>query len=1090
MDSTKNAGKQLQKSYFDVLGLCCTSEIPVIERILNSLEGVRDFSVIVPTKTVIVFHDPLLVSHTQIVKALNQARLEANVKVHGPSNYKNRWPSPYAIASGALLLLSFLQFFYGPLEWLAIGAIAVGIIPIFLKAVASVRNVTLDINILVLIAVSGSIALHDYWEAATIVFLFTIAEWLESRASHKATSIMSSLANVVPQRAILAETGEEVNADEVKLNTLLAVKTGETVPVDGVVVEGNCEVDEKNLTGESFPVAKQKDSTVWAGTINVNGYISIKTTAVAEDCVVARMAKLVEEAQKNKSRTQRFIDKCAKYYTPAIVVISASLAVVPLAFRVHNKREWYHLALVVLVSGCPCALLLSTPVAMFCALSKAATLGVLIKGAENLEILARIKIMAFDKTGTITRGEFLVADVRSLQDDITSNTLLYWISSLETKSSHPMAAALIDFAREYGIEPKPEKVERFQNFPGEGICGRIDDVELYVGNSKIASRAGCTAVPNLEGYDVEGKSIGYVFLKSSLAGVFCLSDVCRTGAKEAINDIKSLGIKTVMLTGDSHAAAKHAQAQLGGSLDVIHAELLPEDKSRIITELQKKGPTAMIGDGVNDAPALATADIGISMGVSGSALATETGGIILMSNDIQRIPKAARLAKKVRRKVIENVIISISTKAAIVGLAIAGHPLVWAAVLTDVGTCLLVIFNSMLLLQGMPTRGNKWSRSSSHKHNHRHKCHATHGSSHTRDSCCSDIVSQKKCEPKLCSSKKCASKCGSGHSSSASCGNKKGPVLAKEHGCNSHNHPNNEAKTIDHQCCDKVSQDLLSQRAQRQGFSENAVSCESKKCLVSAKEHGCNACFHPHDETTITNHVCCGKDTLDLKSESAQMHVCPDNSKSCGSKKCSIAADERGRNAHNHPHSETKDVDHQGCGKVDRDLESQIVHHHVGFGNEESYGSATPAKEHRRSTNFHTHEVTKVIDHQCCGKVTQCLESKIAHNHEHSENASCRKKNDQVKSAHTHKGSHETHKCEQDNRNSPISHKKETSHYHHEKCCAHTSRNQEASHSECENRAFEDNKHLSSTLNMLAAKACEASNRTNLNGGLSEIVIA
>ncbi|KAL0346880.1 UNVERIFIED_CONTAM: putative cadmium/zinc-transporting ATPase HMA4 [Sesamum calycinum] len=656
----KNVGKKFQKSYFDVLGLCCSSEIPMIERILSSLDGVKDFSVIVPTKTVIVVHDSLLISQIQIV--------------------------------------------------------------------------------------SGSIALHDYWEAATIVFLFTIAEWLESRASHKATAVMSSLVNVVPQRAVLADTGEEINADEVKLNTVLAVKAGEVIPIDGVVVEGNCEVDEKFLTGESFPVAKQKDSIVWASTINLN----------------------------------------------AIVVISAFLAIVPVVFKVENKKEWYHLSLVVLVSGCPCALLLSTPVAMFCALSKAARLGVLFKGAEHLETLARIKITAFDKTGTITRGEFLVADFKSLQDNVSLNTLLYWISSIESKSSHPMAAALVDFARAQGIEPKPEKVEKFQIFPGEGIFGRIEDNDVYVGNWKVASRAGGSTVPNLEGYDVEGKSVGYVFLGPSPAGIFCLSDACRTGAKEALKELKSIGIKTVMLTGDSCTAAKHAQAQLGGALEVVHAELLPEDKERIIKELQKEGPTAMIGDGVNDAPALATADIGISMGVSGSALATETGDIVLMSNDIQRIPKALRIAKKVRRKIIENVIIAISTKAAILGLAIAGHPLVWAAVLTDVGTCLLVIFNSMLLLQGISTQRKQCCRSTTNSHVHKQKCRSTSGcSSHTDNSSCFDVESQKKCQPQTCSSKTCSS-------DSTSCGKKKCSNAAKGHGCDAHSHHHNDAHSHHH----------------------------------------------------------------------------------------------------------------------------------------------------------------------------------------------------------------------------------------------------------------------------------------------------
>ncbi|XP_023739594.1 putative inactive cadmium/zinc-transporting ATPase HMA3 [Lactuca sativa] len=727
-DSTKD----LEKSYFDVLGLCCSSEVPLIEKILNPLEGVHHVSVIVPSRTVIVLHDAALISQFQIVKALNQARLEANVRMKGVQNYGNKYPSPYAVVCGVLLLLSFLKYFYSPFKWLALGAVAVGIIPLTLKAFASLRIFRFDINVLMLIAVGGSIFLKDYWEAGTIVFLLIISEWLESRASHKATAVMSSLMSIAPQKAVLADTGEEVNANEVKVNTRLAVKAGTMIPIDGIVVEGECEVDEKALTGESFPVGKQVDSIVYAGTLNLNGYISVKTTALAEACVVAKMAKLVEEAQNNKSKTQRYVDECAKYYTPGVCVVAACLAGIPAAMRVHDMEKWYHLALVVLVSACPCALILSTPVAAFCALSKAATSGLLVKGAEYLEILSTVKVICFDKTGTITKGEFSVSSFHPLIDN---QKLLYWVSSIESKSSHPMAAALVDYAQSHSVEPQPENVEEFKDFPGEGIYGKIDGKDVYIGNKRIAIRAGCSQVQSESN---EGKSTGYIFIGSSPAGVFSLSDSCRIGVREALQQLKSMGIKTAMLTGDSQSAANHAQNQLGGALDMVHAELLPQDKAKIIKQFQTESPTAMVGDGLNDAPALATADIGISMGVSGSALANETGHVILMSNDIRKIPVAVKLARKTRRKIFENIFIAIITKAAIIALAIAGHPLVWAAVLADVGTCLVVIFNSMLLLQGTSVRSmnNHSHTGTSHSHNHAHAHAQCSSGSAVQDKCC------------------------------------------------------------------------------------------------------------------------------------------------------------------------------------------------------------------------------------------------------------------------------------------------------------------------------------------------------------------
>ncbi|WOK94385.1 inactive cadmium/zinc-transporting ATPase HMA3 isoform X1 [Canna indica] len=698
-DEKKGKEVKYQRSYIDVLGLCCSSEVPLIEKILKPLNGVEKVSVIVPSKTVIVVHDKLVISQHEIVKALNQARLEASLRGYGSAKVAKKWPSPYILACGLLLLASLFKQFFHPLQWFAIAAVLVGLPPMVLRSIVAIRRLTLDINILMLIAVGGAIALREYSEAAFIVFLFTVAEWLESRASHKATVGMSSLMSMAPQKAVLAETGQVVDIGDVEINNMIAVKAGEVIPIDGIVVDGQSEVDERSLTGESIPVAKQMNSLVWAGTINIDGYITVRSTALSENSAVAKMARLVEEAQYSRSRTQRLIDSCTKYYTPAVVIAAAGVASIPLLMRVHNRKSWFQLALVLLVSACPCSLVLSTPVATFCALLKAAKIGLLIKGGDVLEALANVRVVAFDKTGTITRGEFTVVEFQSLSSNVNLHSLLYWVSSIESKSSHPMASALIEHARSFSIEPKLEEVKEFQIYPGEGIYGEIEGRSIYIGNKRLAGRASCGTVPNMEEMK-RGVTFAYVFLDMAPIGAFALSDTCRTGAAEAIKELKSLGIKTAMLTGDTTEAARHAQTQLDEGIEEVHAELLPEDKVKLIGNLKnREGSTAMVGDGMNDAPALAMADVGISMGVSGSAVATETSHITLMSNDIRKIPKAISLARKTRSKIIVNIIFSVTIKAAILAIAFAGHPLLWAAVLADVGTCLLVILNSMMLLQ-------------------------------------------------------------------------------------------------------------------------------------------------------------------------------------------------------------------------------------------------------------------------------------------------------------------------------------------------------------------------------------------------------
>ncbi|CAL5079362.1 unnamed protein product [Urochloa decumbens] len=702
----RDAAGGWEKTYLDVLGICCTAEVALVERLLSPISGVRAVTVVVPSRTVIVEHDASAVSQFHIVKVLNKAGLEASVRSYGGGAAAGvRWPSPFIVACGVLLLASFLAPLLPPLRWLALAAACVGSQPMLLRALAAAGELTLDINILMLIAVAGAAALGSYTEAGAIVFLFTVAEWLETLACTRASAGMLSLMSTVPKNVVLAETGQVVGMGDVGVGTVVAVRAGEVVPVDGVVVSGHSEVDESSLTGESFPVPKQPQSEVWAGTMNLDGYISVRTTALAENSTVAKMERLVEEAQNSRSKTQRLIDSCTKYYTPAVVVLAAGVVLVPLVLGAHDRKQWFQLSLVLLVSACPCALVLSTPVATFCALLRAARMGLLIKGGNILESLGEIRIAAFDKTGTITRGEFSINAFHVVEDKVEMSQLLYWVSSIESKSSHPMAAALVEYAQSKSIRPEPENVTEFHIYHGEGIYGAISGKHIYIGNKKIMARSSCRALNHIQADqemdDLKGATtIGHVICDSDLVGLFSLSDNCRTGAAKAIKELRSMGIKSVMLTGDSALAARHAQEQLGGVLEELHSELLPEDKVRLIAKLKTStGPTLMVGDGMNDAPALATADVGISMGLSGSAAAIETSHAMLMSGDILRVPKAVRLGRRTRQTIAVNVVFSIGTKAAVLVLAVVWRPVLWVAVLADVGTCLLVVLHSMLLLR-------------------------------------------------------------------------------------------------------------------------------------------------------------------------------------------------------------------------------------------------------------------------------------------------------------------------------------------------------------------------------------------------------
>eukprot|EP01018_Ginkgo_biloba_P012432 Gb_30489 [translate_table: standard] len=686
-----------EKTVLDVLGICCPSEASLIERILKPLAGIERVSVSIPTKTAIIVHNSRLISASQIAKALNEAGLDASIGGLGSeSNIKTRWPSPYTIASGILLGIASFQFWFSPdLRWVALGAVAVGIPPMIRKSMAALGRFVMDINVLMVIAVCGTIGLGDYLEAGSIVFLFTLAEWLESRSSDKARAAISYVMKLAPQTAVIAETGLKIAVNDVEVDTLLCVKAGELVPIDGLVMAGGGSVDESSVTGEHVPVEKDVGSSVWAGTMNLTGYMTVRTTALAQDSAVARMAKLVEEAQNQRSPTQQFVEQFAKYYTPVVVIVAAGLAVCPWVIGVDDMHYWLYLALILLVVSCPCALVISTPVTTTCGLSQAAKMGLFIKGGSHLEVLGKLKAIAFDKTGTLTQGQFRVLDIQCLQQGCTDmQKLLYWICSLEDRSNHPMAAALVAYSRLHGVEPSAV-VEDFEVIAGEGVRGLVDHHRIHIGNARLASRMGWISTQEI--WNIQGATVGYVGVDDQLAGIFSVGDQIRPQAAEAVNDLKKLGLEIIMLSGDSTAATATMQRQIGEM--EVYSELLPEDKVRIIGEMKEMGMMiAMVGDGINDAPALAAADIGIAMGVTGSAVAMETAHMALMSNDIRKIAEAVKLGRRCVVKIYQNVAFSFVIKLAFIILAFTGHAALWAAVLADMGTCFLVTFNSMLLL--------------------------------------------------------------------------------------------------------------------------------------------------------------------------------------------------------------------------------------------------------------------------------------------------------------------------------------------------------------------------------------------------------
>jgi len=594
------------------------------------------------------------------------------------------------------------------------------------RMLVALRARTVDMNVLMTIAVAGAVAIGQWAEAAMVIWLFALGGLLESRSVSRTRRSIRDLMDLAPPHAlVLAEEGPaDVPVAEVRVGDVVLVRPGERIALDGVVASGASSVDESPITGESMPVDKGVGDRVFAGSLNTNGVLEVSVSAPATESTLAHIVYLVEEAQANRAPVQRLVDRFTRYYTPAVVALAVAIAVVPplveraLGIAGAGFESWFYRALVVLVVACPCALVISTPVAIVSAISRAARDGVLVKGGAYLEQAAAVRVIAFDKTGTLTCGTPEVVSVNAL-DGVGPDEVLAVAGALESRSTHPLARAIV---RSAGRLAHPGELDQYGDTPGKGVRGRLSGTPYELGSSRLLtdrldgdavnqrttieharSNEYAGAIAAALGQIAEEEDAGHtalVLLRDGVPiGVIGVADALRPEASLVAPALRDVGVRHLaILSGDNERVALSVAAQT--EIDDVRARLLPEEKTEVVRDLQSRhGLVAMVGDGVNDAPALAVADIGIAMGAIGSDTALETADVALMGDDLLAVPRFLRLGRRTVRVIRQNVAFSVAVKGATLVLAVAGIAPLWLAVFADMGVALLVIANSMRLLR-------------------------------------------------------------------------------------------------------------------------------------------------------------------------------------------------------------------------------------------------------------------------------------------------------------------------------------------------------------------------------------------------------
>ncbi len=693
------------EAVFRVEGMDCNEEVVILERRLKPLRGMEALSADVMGQRLHVKYDAAKLTTSEMVEAVGQTGMRMWLEHEEPrasaSDVRARLrltiTSGTALAAG--MLAAWLEAPLVALPLFAASTLTGGVFPAR-RAVTALRTRTVDINVLMLVAVTGAVLLGEWLEAASVVFLFAIAQWLEVRTLERARQAIRALVDLAPRQALRRRDGAEalVAIDALALGDLILVKPGDKVPVDGRVIVGHSDVNEAPMTGESRPVDKAPGDEVFAGTINGRGALDVEVTRLGRDTRLAKIIHLVEDAQSRRAPVQTFVDRFARVYTPAVIALAALVAIVPPLATDADAAIWFYRALVLLVIACPCALVISTPVSIVAALSAAARNGVLIKGGAHLERLADVRVVAFDKTGTLTRGQLRVADVIPAGTAVARDVLRY-AAAVEARSEHPVAKAINDEARAASLPL--ETVSAFVTVPGLGAEAEVAGRHVIVGNERFLAARNVQVTEQAQAaaaLRAGGKSVVFVAIDGMLLGLVALLDRPRETAREAIELIRSHGVTRVaILTGD-HADSARAVADAVG-VDEYYAGLLPEVKYEKVQSMRGHGAVLMVGDGVNDAPALAAADIGVAMGAAGTDAALETADVALMSDELLKLPYALRLARATVRNIKTNVTVSLLLKAAFLVMAVTGTATLWMAILADAGASVIVVANALRLLR-------------------------------------------------------------------------------------------------------------------------------------------------------------------------------------------------------------------------------------------------------------------------------------------------------------------------------------------------------------------------------------------------------